>query len=119
MTLKFAIVHPLLPKSSNGCISSTHMTSDSPIFPTCLFQSNVTTSFKLCTIARNELESYGDVFFQSLKSIPNRIATEILTIIKRIASYTHLLDAQFRCAVAPSGKWHVTWSACPGTGRTS
>ncbi|GFW35494.1 hypothetical protein TNCV_3071221 [Trichonephila clavipes] len=38
-----SIVHPFLPASSNGRIASTHMTSDSPICPTCLFQLNDTT----------------------------------------------------------------------------
>ncbi|GFX31756.1 hypothetical protein TNCV_170891 [Trichonephila clavipes] len=42
-----ATVHPFLPASSNDRIASTHMTSDSPICPTCLLQFNDTTSFKL------------------------------------------------------------------------
>ncbi|GFV06851.1 hypothetical protein TNCV_1962721 [Trichonephila clavipes] len=46
MTLRSATVHPFLPASSNGCIASTHMTSDFPICATSLFQSNDTTSFK-------------------------------------------------------------------------
>ncbi|GFW71877.1 succinate-semialdehyde dehydrogenase, mitochondrial [Trichonephila clavipes] len=37
MTLKSAIAHPFLPASSNGHIASTHMSSDSPSCPTCLF----------------------------------------------------------------------------------
>ncbi|GFW28985.1 hypothetical protein TNCV_2355431 [Trichonephila clavipes] len=47
MTLQSAIVRSFLPASSNGRIASIHMTSDSPIFPTSLSQSNDTTSFKL------------------------------------------------------------------------
>ncbi|GFT33289.1 hypothetical protein TNCV_4767681 [Trichonephila clavipes] len=47
MTLKSVFVHPFLPASSNGRIASTHMTNDSPFCPTCLFQSNDTTSFIL------------------------------------------------------------------------
>ncbi|GFW14915.1 hypothetical protein TNCV_1563771 [Trichonephila clavipes] len=42
MTLKSATVHhPFLPASYNGRIASTPMTSDSPIFPTCLFNSMI------------------------------------------------------------------------------
>ncbi|GFX31668.1 hypothetical protein TNCV_4081921 [Trichonephila clavipes] len=33
MMPKSAVVHPFLPASSNGCIASTHMTSDSLIYP--------------------------------------------------------------------------------------
>ncbi|GFU31671.1 hypothetical protein TNCV_1175611 [Trichonephila clavipes] len=47
MSLKSAIVHSFFPASSNGCIASTHLTSDSPICPACLFQSTDMTSFKL------------------------------------------------------------------------
>ncbi|GFV45986.1 hypothetical protein TNCV_1921151 [Trichonephila clavipes] len=99
MTLKSAIVHPFLPVSSNGRIASTHMTSDSPICPTCLFQSNDTTSQTL-TVARNELESSGEAFCQLLKGILNHNATKTLTIRLRITSYRPQLSAQFRCAAA-------------------
>ncbi|GFU10582.1 hypothetical protein TNCV_1772631 [Trichonephila clavipes] len=47
MKLKSATVHSFLPASSNGRIASTHVTSDSPICPTYLFQPNDTISFKL------------------------------------------------------------------------
>ncbi|GFW37979.1 hypothetical protein TNCV_4631801 [Trichonephila clavipes] len=60
MTLKSVIVHPFLPASSNGRIASTRLTSDSPICPTCLFQT--------LTVARNEFKSYIEAFFQSLKA---------------------------------------------------
>ncbi|GFV97958.1 hypothetical protein TNCV_5069981 [Trichonephila clavipes] len=100
--LTTAICHPFLPASSKGCIASTHMTSDSPICPTCLFQFNDMTSFKLLTFAPNELESLGKAFFLSLKGILNCNATEILTFRLRIASFKHVLNAQFRCAVAPT-----------------
>ncbi|GFV85267.1 hypothetical protein TNCV_928981 [Trichonephila clavipes] len=94
MTLKSATVHPFLEASFNGGLDLLHMTSDSPICQICLFQT--------LTVARNELESCGESFFQSLKSILNRNATEILTIRLRIASYGYLPSAQFRCAVAPA-----------------
>ncbi|GFW60126.1 hypothetical protein TNCV_1389391 [Trichonephila clavipes] len=47
MTLKSDTIRPFLPAFSNGNIASTPMRSDSPIFPTCLFRSNESASFKL------------------------------------------------------------------------
>ncbi|GFV17432.1 uncharacterized protein TNCV_2901441 [Trichonephila clavipes] len=47
MTLKSATVHSFLSASFNGRITPIHMTSDSPICPTSLFQFNDATSFKL------------------------------------------------------------------------
>ncbi|GFX75258.1 hypothetical protein TNCV_3042811 [Trichonephila clavipes] len=45
--LKSVIVHPYLLASSNGSSALTQLTSDSPICPTCLFQSNDMTSSRL------------------------------------------------------------------------
>ncbi|GFX10698.1 uncharacterized protein TNCV_147401 [Trichonephila clavipes] len=67
MTLKSVTLHPFLLASSNGLIASTHMTNDYPICPTRLLRFNDTTSFKLLTVARNELESLNEPFFRSLK----------------------------------------------------
>ncbi|GFV26414.1 hypothetical protein TNCV_5087251 [Trichonephila clavipes] len=100
MVLKSATVHSLL-ASSNGHIALAHVRSDSPICPTYLFQSNYTASFKL-TVARNELVSCGEAFFLLLKGMLSCNATEIWTNRLRIASYRHLLSAQFQCTVAPA-----------------
>ncbi|GFX93656.1 hypothetical protein TNCV_1588331 [Trichonephila clavipes] len=98
-SIHYTITNPsedrcIMEASSDGRITSTHMTRGSPICPTSLFQT--------LAVARNELESCGEAFFQLSKDILNLSATEIFTIRLRIASYRHQLSAQFRCAVAPA-----------------
>ncbi|GFX07242.1 hypothetical protein TNCV_2972191 [Trichonephila clavipes] len=67
ITLKSDTVHSLLSASSNDRITSTHMTSDSPICITCLFQSNDTTSFKLGQLLVMSSNPVSILFFSRWK----------------------------------------------------
>ncbi|GFW18537.1 hypothetical protein TNCV_1221981 [Trichonephila clavipes] len=97
--MKSATVHPFLSVSFNGFIASTHLTSDLSNLPLSVQYYDL---FQTLTVARNELESFGEAFFQLQQRILNHNATEIFTIRLRIASYKHLLTAEFRCATAPA-----------------